>query len=258
MQALQKLGFRFDLYVGNVILTVTLRRSTYERRLQTEVPVRIREAKEEFQSYYRRPEPTNHEDEWLDESENGILTRIAFFKWAEAISPSICASELAEFARGGGEHLVRSSRTVCFKATIPPGFGYFIDLDPDSPGLSPCQDPLKYLDRFIAAEEIWGFQTDFVGVAGVQSKFSILIQQDWIAGERATVPEIRQHMFELGFRELQHSFGYRNSLSFYNDEFGVFDLRPANVVKMIEGIIIPIDCFVERLEPKKIQVLESL
>jgi len=128
----------------------------------------------------------------------------------------------------------------------------------DAPGLSPCQDPLKYFDRFIAAEEIWGFNTDFVGVVGDQSKFSIVIQQDWILGEKATFSEIRQHMFELGFRELQHSFGYKNSLSFYNDEFGVFDLRPANVVKMIEGIVIPIDCFIERLDSKKIQVLESL
>lgn len=97
-----------------------------------------------------------------------------------------------------------------------------------------------------------------MGVVGDQSRFSILIQQDWIAGEKASLPEIRQHMLELGFRELHHSFGYKNSLSFYNDDFGVFDLRPANVVKMTEGVVIPIDCFVERLDVKKIRMLENL
>lgn len=218
MQVLQKLGFRFDLYLGNVILTKTLRRSNNERRLQTEVPVRVREAKEKFEANYRRPEPTNHEDEWLDQSENNILTRIAFFKWAQGINPSI-STRLA-FRRAK----TRSSTSIVLL-------------------------PLK---------KSGVFQTDFVGVVGDQSRFSILIQQDWIAGEKASLPEIRQHMLELGFRELHHSFGYKNSLSFYNDDFGVFDLRPANVVKMTEGVVIPIDCFVERLDVKKIRVLENL
>lgn len=223
--------------------------------------MRIREAKEEFQSYYRGTTPPDHENEWVDTDEKSIFKRIAFFEWACRAAPDlrrVWREQIYEFCIGGKEHLVFSTGSQLYKLTIAPIFGRCVDLDEECVGLAPCQDPERYLDRFVAMEEIWGFQTQFLGVIGDKTSYSILIQQDWIAGERATVSEIRQHMFELGFRELQHSFGYRNSLSFYNDEFGVFDLRPANVVKMIEGIIIPIDCFVERLDPKKIQVLESL
>ena len=220
--------------------------------------MRTREAKEKFQSYYRGTGTTNHGHEWLDESENSILARIAFFGWASQIDSDIGAYDLDRFRRGGREHLVLAFPSYCIKATNPPGFGYFVDLDPDAPGLAPCQDPVRYLDRFIASEEIWGFKTELLGVVGDQSNYSILIRQDWIFGPKATFEEIRHYMNYWGFKEVKRSFGYKNSLSFYNDEFGIFDLRPANVVKLLDGSIMPIDCFVERLDAQQFEYLERL
>lgn len=220
--------------------------------------MRIREAKEKFQSYHRGTGTTNHGHEWLDESENSILARIAFFRWASQINSNLSAYDLNRFRYGGREHLVLAHPSYCIKATNPPVFGYSVDLDPEAPGLTPCQDPVKYLDRFIVAEEIWGLKTEFLGVVGDQSKYSILVQQDWIFGPKATFEEIRHCMTMWGFYEITKSFGHENSLSFYNEEFGIFDLRPANVVKLLDGSIIPIDCFVERLDAQKIEYMEQL
>jgi len=121
----------------------------------------------------------------------------------------------------------------------------------------PLSGSVSDLDRFVAMEEIWGFESDLVAVMGNKSNYSIVIRQDWIFGNAASPEEIRQYMSEQGFRELAVSAGYKGSLSFFNESFAVFDLRPANVVRTNEGFMIPIDCFINRLDPEQFRFLED-
>lgn len=223
--------------------------------------MRIREAKEKFQSYYRGTTPPSYENEWVDRDEKSNFKRVAFYEWASSTAPhvqGIWGGRQDDFWIGGREHLTLFDAPLVYKLNIVSKFGYVVDLDPDTPGLTPCQDPELYLDRFIATEEIWPNNIEFLGVVGNKYEYSILTQHDWIDGIEATYSEIREHMLGKGFYEITKSFGHENSLSFYNDDFGIFDLRPANVVRLLDGSIIPIDCFVERLDAQKIEYLEQL
>lgn len=221
--------------------------------------MRIREAEEQFREVWsKRKVPAVHGDEQLDDPEESIAQRVAFFEWARAEGLTTAAAGVDEFVEGGREHLIRElSNGKILKATIPPGMGYHVDFD-DKPELYPNQHPLRYLQRFVDMQEVWAFETELIGVVGSSSLFSIIISQNMLKGVAATNEEIREHMKDLGFTELKLSLGYAKSLSFFNEEFAVFDLRPANVVKMTEGPTSPIDCFIERLEPDQFQLLRTL
>lgn len=61
----------------------------------------------------------------------------------------------------------------------------------------------------------------------------------------------------MGFTEIDLPLGYDNSLSFYSDNYAVFDLRPANVVRMPAGLTVPVDCFVERISSQQVDILAT-
>ena len=220
--------------------------------------MRVETAAKQFSEYQQEALPAVHENEWVEDCEESIARRIAFFKWAE--QEGLTTDPNFEFVEGGREHLIfeSPSRGEFLKATIPPILGYYVDVDEYPPRLFPNQNPVEYLQRFIAMEEIWGFQSELIAVVGDSSKYTIIIRQNLIVGEAASLTEIREHMTSLKFAELNISLGYTKSLSFFNENFAIFDLRPANVVKMNEGVVIPIDCFVSRLKPEQVESLKNL
>ena len=88
----------------------------------------------------------------------------------------------------------------------------------------------------------------------------ILTRQPHIRGEDATPHEIVFLMTaELGFRLLPEHFsvGYADSLAFVREDVAVFDLRPANVVRTDEGLIVPIDAIPYRLDDRARAILEG-
>ncbi len=194
-----------------------------------------------------RPSGSDGEiDEWsiYDESFRRLV------RWAEEAG---CYFEgLQPLKEGGREHdltFIEESRTW-LKFTKPAAAGYVISFDFGVPRLEPAL-PLEYLERLQLQNEIFADGVSFVGVAGDRNRARIVTRQPHIRGEHATPDEIVLLMTEeLGFRLLPERFsvGYAHSLAFVREDVAVFDLRPANVVRTDEGLIVPIDAIPFRLD----------
>jgi hypothetical protein len=125
------------------------------------------------------------------------------------------------------------------------------------PTLEPAL-PLEYLERIMLQNEIFADRVSFVGVAGNRSNPRIVTRQPHIRGDAATPDEIIRLMTnELGFRQLpaRFSVGYVDSLAFVREDIAVFDLRPANVVRTENGLIVPIDSIPVRLNARARMIL---
>ena len=100
----------------------------------------------------------------------------------------------------------------------------------------------------------------FVGISGQNYRYSIITRQPDIPGIEASNQDIIQMMpEELGFRKLENRFsvGYADSLAFIKKDIAVFDLRPANVVKTSNGLIVPIDSIPHRLTQSEAFLLQT-
>ena len=178
-------------------------------------------------------------DEWsiYDESLRRLI------EWAEQ---SGCFFEnLQPQKEGGREHdLTFDEEDGCwFKFTKPAASGYVVSFESGIPTLEPAF-PLEYLDRLILQNELFADKVSFVGVSGTRREPRIVTRQPHVPGEGARREEIVSLMVnELGFQSLpaRYSVGYADSLAFLRDDVAVFDLRPANVVRTPEGLIVPID-----------------
>lgn len=197
--------------------------------------------------------PDGEIDEWsiYDESFRRLV------RWAEETG---CFFEgLQPLRDGGREHdltFIEESRTW-LKFTKPAAAGYVISFDFGMPALEPAL-PLEYLKRLQLQNEIFADRVSFVGVAGEKHRARIVSRQPHIRGEDATPDEIVFMMtVELGFRLLPDHFsvGYANSLAFAREDVAVFDLRPANVVRTEEGLIVPIDSIPVRMDAKAREIL---
>jgi hypothetical protein len=161
---------------------------------------------------------------------------------------------------GGREHdltFIEGSRNW-LKFTKPASAGYVVSFDLGAPALEPAL-PLEYLERLLLQNEIFADQVTFVGVAGEIYQPRIVTRQPHIPGEDATQDEIINLMTELGFGRLPDRFsvGYADSLAFISDEVAVFDLRPANVVRTEDGLIVPINSIPFRLNAEARAILRG-
>ncbi len=199
--------------------------------------------------------PDGEIDEWsiYDESFRRLVC------WAEEKG---CFFEgLQPLKDGGREHdltFIEESRTW-LKFTKPAAAGYVVSFDFGAPALEPAL-PLEYLERLLLQNEIFADQVSFVGVAGDRRRPRIVTRQPHIRGDDATPEEIIFLMTEeLGFSLLSERFsvGYADSLAFIREDLAVFDLRPANVVRTEEGLIVPIDAIPVRLDAGARAVLED-
>ncbi|GAA5121236.1 hypothetical protein JIN84_00440 [Luteolibacter yonseiensis] len=196
--------------------------------------------------------PDGEIDEWslYDESFRRLV------EWAEG---SGCFFEgLQPLKEGGREHdltFIEESRTW-LKFTKPAAAGYVVTFNFGAPALEPAL-PLEYLERLLLQNEIFADRVSFVGVAGERHRPRIVTRQPHIRGEDATPDEIVFLMAELGFQPLpaRFSIGYADSLAFIREDVAVFDLRPANVVRTKEGLIVPIDAIPFRLTPEAREIL---
>jgi len=163
---------------------------------------------------------------------------------------------------GGREHdLTYDSATASWlKFTKPSKAGYVVSFEFGSPTLEPGL-PLEYLKRLRLQNEIFLDQVTFVGVGGHRNHSTIITRQPDIPGEPADPSEIILLMTrELGFEILpaRFSVGYQDSLAFIREDVAVFDLRPANVVRTPDGLIIPIDSIPVRLDEKARAILAGI
>lgn len=199
--------------------------------------------------------PDGEIDKWsvYDESFRRLV------RWAEDKG---CFFEgVQPLKEGGREHdltFIEESRTW-LKFTKPAAAGYVVSFEFGAPTLEPAL-PLEYLERLQLQNEIFADRVSFVGVAGERHRARIVTRQPHIRGEDATRDEIVFLMTaELGFRLLPERFsvGYADSLAFVRENVAVFDLRPANVVRTDDGLIVPIDAIPCRLDDRSRTILRG-
>ena len=190
--------------------------------------------------------PDGEIDEWsvCDES----LRRLV--KWAE--KAGCFFKGLDPLKEDGREHDLTfvEEGASWLKFTKPMAAGYVVSFDSGLPALEPAL-PLGYLDRLILQNELFADTVAFVRVGGTRLQPRIITRQPHIPGEGATRDEIVSMMVEsLGFRLLPERFsvGYAESIAFVSDNVAVFDLRPANVVRMSDGVVAIIDAISARLD----------
>jgi hypothetical protein len=197
--------------------------------------------------------PYGEIDEWSVYNES--FRRIV--KWAGETDRFF--EGLQPMKEGGREHdLTHDPITgTWLKFTKPAAAGYIVSFEFGMPALEPGL-PLEYLERLALQNEIFEDQMTFVGIAGEHHRPRIVTRQPDIPGEAADPSEIIHMMTnELGFSTLPECFvvGYANSLAFIRGDIAVFDLRPANVVRTLEGIIVPIDSIPVRLDERARRIL---
>jgi hypothetical protein len=169
--------------------------------------------------------------------------------------------DLQPLKEGGREHDLTFDpvSSSWLKFTKPSAAGYVVSFDFGHPDLRPAL-PLEYLERLNLQNRIFADDVSFVGIAGAKHDFRIVTRQSDIPGGAATDPEIIQLMTgELGFTLLPRKFsvGYAESLAFLREDVAVFDLRAANVVKMENGLIVPIDSIPVRLDETARTILQD-
>jgi len=199
--------------------------------------------------------PYGEIDEWsvYDESFRRLVA------WAGETDR--CFEGLEPMKEGGREHdLTHDPATATWlKFTKPAAAGYIVSFALGAPALEPAM-PLEYLERLALQNAIFGDRVTFVGIGGERHRPRVVTRQPDIPGDAADPSEIIHLMTgELGFSTLPACFavGYANSLAFIRDDFAVFDLRPANVVRTVEGLIIPIDSIPVRLNDQARRILTS-
>jgi hypothetical protein len=216
----------------------------------------LHEVIEDFRKRLRPSGPDGKIDEWsiYDESFRRLVA------WAE--ESGRFHQGLQALKEGGREHDLTYDpiSATWLKFSKPSKAGYVVSFEFGSPSLEPGL-PLEYLERLLLQNEIFLDQVTFVGVGGHRNHPSIITRQPDIPGEPACPPEIIELMtHELGFELLpaRFSVGYQDSLAFIRDDVAVFDLRPANVVKTPDGLIIPIDSIPVRLDEKARAILTEI
>lgn len=185
-----------------------------------------------------------------------LLVREVTFQrlWRWANDAGVCYPGLEPLEHGGREHDLTfdADSQTWLKFTKSSNAGFHIEFDPDrarftvSPGL-----PLAYLERLLIQNQLFGDLTTFVGVGGTLHRPRIITRQRRVVGDGAPEEEIIHLMVDiLGFAPLpKHlSVGYQNALAFIRDDFAVFDLRPANVVKTDAGLLVAIDVIPVRVD----------
>lgn len=125
-----------------------------------------------------------------------------------------------------------------------------VAFDAGYPTMEPAL-PLEYFERLLLHNEVFEDTVCFVGIGGDRNRPRIITRQEDIAGDPASEAEIMELMErELGFRRLAARFalGYADSMAFARPGVAVFDLRPANVVRTADGLIVPIDTIPVKLD----------
>jgi hypothetical protein len=197
--------------------------------------------------------PDGEIDEWsiYDESFRRLV------RWSE--EKGCFFKDLQPLKEGGREHdltFAEESQTW-LKFTKTSAAGYIVSFESGMPALEPAL-PLEYLERLQMQNDLFADDVTFVGISGELYRPRIVTRQPHIKGEDATPEEIVHLMtVELGFRQLSARFsvGYADSLAFLREDIAVFDLRPANVVRTRDGLIVPIDAIPVRLDVGALSIL---
>jgi len=177
-----------------------------------------------------------------------ILTQLRGLEaWAAARGELTKGEWLTTAQRGGAEHFIQHTRDSerVIKITHSGQFGLLMKITLprgtlpnrlyDAIALRPAT-PLEYLDRLELQNLLFGRSTEFLGLVEHKDRWSFVISQIFLKGERATIDQIAAHMANTGFRRLDGENAYFRA----SDHLAVFDAHARNFV-LTDGIPVPFD-----------------
>lgn len=139
------------------------------------------------------------------------------------------------------------------KATWPGFFGKRVVHAPDD---SPDSSPIEYLERWHLHNELFGDSIEFIGAWESPRGMRLLITQPAIAGQPATVDQIRQFFENSGWQPFQIGL----DLAYFDPdlEIAISDTHPGNLILMDDGTLAPIDLRVQKLTPNLVDAVRRL
>ena len=186
--------------------------------------------------------------------------------WARENNRLIESARYSGIAEPGGqEHRIwpSSDRTRIFKATCAGSFGFSVINNEATAWQSELTRglPLEYLERLLVANQLFGDDILLEAVSEEENGLVIVSSQPTLIGEPVSGDEITDFMGRLWFKLVPGlSLGNPGSLAFYRDldEIAVFDAHPANFVKDVNGVVLPIDLILVRADEALQKALSRL
>lgn len=155
----------------------------------------------------------------------------------------------------GNEHQVwyRPESKEVIKATWPDFFRLLVIHRPYE---EPKASPIAYLERWHLHNEIFGDQVTFLGALLSDSGLRLLIRQPAIAGNPATLEEIRRFFTDSGWIP----FEIEGNIAFFDPErkIVISDTHRGNIILMADGLLAPIDLRVQLLSGASLDAVARL
>jgi hypothetical protein len=163
---------------------------------------------------------------------------------------------------GGREHDVHfdSASGRWFKFTKPSSCGYHVALVGNCSNLYPAT-PLQYLERWKIHNSLFSDSVELVGIGGQGYSRRIIVSQPDITGDVPTWEEIHGafvQQFGMGELALGRNLGGYDARAYFLGRIAVFDVRPANCVKVASGAVVPIDVIPQFFNRRDADILKVL
>lgn len=121
--------------------------------------------------------------------------------------------------------------------------------------------PLQYLRRWRLANQILADDVELIGLAEEGRHLRIVISQRDLIGESPTWEELHHVMTETyGLRLVatNTSVGGYEAKAYAGNRFAIFDVRPPNCVRTVEGDVVPFDVIPQVFNRKDAAALRIL
>ena len=179
-------------------------------------------------------------DEWETREHQWHLLR----GWAQR-SGLILPANFTPARAGGREHDVRHVPATgrWLKFTKPSLAGYAVELLDGQIQMFPAT-PLKYLQRWRLTNRIFADDVELIGLVEVGSQPRMVISQRDLVGEAPTWEELHFAMtqtYGLHLLTTNTAVGGYEARAYAGNRVAVFDVRPQNFVRTVEGDIVPFD-----------------
>lgn len=157
-------------------------------------------------------------------------------------------AEIPELSRApddeGNEHQVwfQSGSDTYLKVTWPDFFGMLVVYRPDEEEQA---SPIAYLERWHLHNELFGDTVQFLGALEECGKLRLVIRQEAIRGEPATLEQIHDFFVSHGWKR----FTVGGDVAYFDSAKNVVisDTHRGNIILMEDGLLAPIDLRVQAL-----------
>jgi len=177
------------------------------------------------------------------------LEEIRIFR-AYAVERGLCrlSNDFPELSRTpddeGNEHQVwfQPETNTYLKVTWPDFFGMLVLYRQDEEERA---SPIAYLERWHLHNELFGDNVQFLGVVDEDGQLRMVIQQQAIAGEPATLAQIHDFFVQNGWKRFKAG----DEVAYFDPEreIAISDTHRGNLILIEGGLLAPIDLRVQPL-----------